>query len=435
MRDESPLIVGLAGFGTVGGGLCQLLPENAEIIKRRCGRDIIIKTILVRDSRKTRAYAPPKNAQIVEDARRLYEDPQIDVVCELMGGIGPAKELIERSLQNGKDIVSANKALLAEDGLGLFNLARRLRRSLRYEASVAGAIPVIGVLRDCLGGNRISSLVGILNGTCNYILWEMTAGGLNFDSALARAHELGYAEADPSLDIDGTDTAHKLVLLIRLAFGLDYPFSRLNVRGIRGISPHDIRFAGEFGYHVKLIGLVRDVGEKGAPRLEAGVFPALAPKHSLMANVRGALNAVRVDGNAAGQLFFDGAGAGALPTAGAVLADLMAIARHSDTDNTGFADGMLERAVIVPRDEWNASYYARVMVADAPGVLRDISGCFAAYDVSVAQMIQKAGDGQDSVPLVFLTHETTDLAIGQALDLAQKKGLLREPAVCMRIIK
>lgn len=433
MRDELPLVVGLAGFGTVGGGLCQLLRENADLVKRRCGREITIRTILARDAKKARAVAPPENARIVEDAAALYDDPQIDVVCELMGGIDAAKELILKSLDNGKDIVTANKALLAEDGIEIFARARRLNRSLRYEASVAGAIPIIGVLRDCLGGNRISSIIGILNGTSNYILWEMTAAGLEFDRALAQAHELGYAEADPSLDIDGIDTAHKLVLLIRLAFGLDYPFSKLNVRGIRDVSAHDIRFAGEFGYHVKLIGLVRDVGEVGAPRLEAGVFPALAPKHSLMANVRGAVNAVRVDGNAAGPLFFNGAGAGAMPTAGAVMADLMAIARHTARDNTGFANGALEKAVIVPRGEWKASYYARVMVEDTPGVLRDISGCLAERGVSVAQMIQKAGGG-GTVPLVFMTHETTDLAIDQALALAEKRGLLREPAVCMRII-
>lgn len=434
MQDNKPLVIGLAGFGTVGGGLCRLLQDNADLVRRRCGREMKIKTILVRDGTKMRDVAPPDGAEITLDPAKLYADTEIDVVCELMGGIGPAKDLIDKALDNGKDIVTANKALLAEDGLALFRKARELGRTLRYEASVAGAIPIVEALKESLGGNRINSLVGILNGTSNYILWEMTAAGLDFATALKQAHDLGYAEADPSLDIDGIDTAHKLVLLIRLAFGIDYPFSSLYVRGIRDVSALDIRFAGEFGYNIKLIGLVRDIGEDGETRLEAGVFPALAPKPSLMANVRGAVNAVRVDGNAAGPLFFNGAGAGALPTAGAVLADLMGIARYAHTDNTGFTATGLVKAEIVPREEWNATYYARVMVDDTPGVLRDISGCMAAHGVSVAQMIQKTETSQNAVPLVFMTHETTDLAIENALKMADKKGLLREPAMCMRVL-
>ena len=434
MQDNKPLVVGLAGFGTVGGGLCRLLRENADLVRRRCGRDIRIKTILVRNANKIREVETPAGAALVEYAAKIYADPEIDVVCELMGGIKPAKDLIDKALEHGKDIVSANKALLAEDGLGLFRKARKLGRALRYEASVAGAIPIVEILRESMSGNRITSLIGILNGTSNYILWEMTAGGLDFATALQQAHDLGYAEADPSLDIDGIDTAHKLTILIRLAFGIDYPFSSLYVRGIRDVSALDIRFAGEFGYNIKLIGQVRDVGEEGAPRLEAGVFPALAPKPSLMANVRGAVNAVRVDGNASGPLFFNGAGAGALPTAGSVLSDLIAIARYDRACNTGYDDSGLKKADIVPRAEWNATYYARVMVDDAPGVLRDISGCMAAHGVSVAQMIQKTETGQHAVPLVFMTHETTDLAMENALKMAAKKGLLREPAMCMRVL-
>lgn len=440
--ESRPLGVGLAGFGTVGGGLARLLQDNADIIRRRTGRDIAIRAVLVRDASKAREVPLPAGALLTTDPARLVNDPEIDVLVELMGGIDAARNIIAEALLHGKHVVTANKALLAEDGLALFRLARKKRRILRYEASVAGAIPVVQALKESLVGNRIESLMGILNGTSNYILSEMTSSGIEFGEALRQAQELGFAEADPTLDIDGHDAAHKLILLIRLAWGVDYPYAALAVRGIRGMAALDIRFAREFGYRIKLIGQARAAAaEDGKPaphggplRLEAGVFPALVHHTYLLARVGGAYNALRVDANAAGPLFFHGRGAGSLPTAGAVLADLMAVAREERPNNTGFAEGELERTAIVPPEDWRSPYYVRVMVEDTPGVLRDISGCMAAEGISVAQMIQKAADGASGVPLVFMTHETTARAMSGALRRAADAGLLREPAVYYRVL-
>ncbi|MDE7240399.1 homoserine dehydrogenase [Desulfovibrio sp.] len=440
--ETRPLGVGLAGFGTVGSGLARLLEDNADIIRRRTGRDVVIRAVLVRDAHKAREVPLPAGAELTTDPARLVNDPEIDVLVELMGGIDAARSIISSALTHGKHVVTANKALLAEDGLALFRLARKKRRILRYEASVAGAIPVVEALKESLVGNRIESLMGILNGTSNYILSEMTSSGIEFGEALRQAQELGFAEADPTLDIDGHDAAHKLVLLIRLAWGADYPYAALAVRGIRGMAALDIRFAREFGYRIKLIGQARLAAAQdgarasaGGPlRLEAGVFPALVHHTYLLARVGGAYNALRVDANAAGPLFFHGRGAGSLPTAGAVLADLMAVAREERPNNTGFAEGELARAAIVPPEEWRSPYYVRVMVEDTPGVLRDISGCMAAEGISVAQMIQKAGQGASGLPLVFMTHETTARAMSGALRRAADAGLLREPAVYYRVL-
>jgi homoserine dehydrogenase len=438
-NSDKPLVAGLAGYGTVGGGLVRLLRENADLIRRRTGRDIVLKKVLVRDVAKARSVPLPPDAALVTAPRELPEDPEIDVLVELMGGIDHARALIDRALDQGKHIVTANKALLAEEGLALFQKADRKKRVLRYEASVAGAIPIVETLKESLAGNRVLSLMGILNGTSNYILSAMTSEGMEFGLALKQAQALGYAEADPTLDIDGHDAAHKLILLIRLAFGAHYPYTALSVRGIRGLSSLDIRLAREFGYRIKLIGQAREVPQAGAAagegpvRLEAGVFPALVYHKYLLARVGGVYNAVRVEGNASGPLFFHGRGAGDLPTAGAVLADLMAVAREERPNNTGFAGKDLPTAAIVPPEEWRSCYYVRVMVEDAPGVLRDLSGCMAAEGISLAQVIQKTDEGH-GVPLVFMTHETTAKAMSDALQRTMDAGLQREPAVYFRVL-
>ena len=437
-NSDKPLVVGLAGFGTVGGGLVRLIEENADLIRRRSGRDILLKKVLVRNAKKARSIPLPDGAELTTNPRDLTDDPEIDVLVELMGGIDHARDLIDRALDQGKHIVTANKALLAEEGLALFQKADRKRRILRYEASVAGAVPIVEALKESLTGNRIQSLMGILNGTSNYILSEMTSNGLDFDVALKQAQHLGYAEADPTLDIDGHDAAHKLILLIRLAYGVHYPYTALSVRGIRGLSGMDIRLAREFGYRIKLIGQVREVrgdnneGEDNI-RLEAGVFPALVYHKFLLARVGGVYNAVRVDANASGPLFFHGRGAGDLPTAGAVLGDLLAVARDERPNNTGFVTKELPKASIVPPEEWRSCYYVRVMVQDTPGVLRDLSGCMAAEGISMAQVIQKSDEG-NGVPLVFMTHETTARAMSDALQRTMDAGLLKEPAVYFRVL-
>ena len=437
-NSEKPLVVGLAGFGTVGGGLVRLLEENADLIRRRCGRAIVLKKVLVRNATKARSAQLPAGTELTTDYRALTDDPEIDVLVELIGGIDNARTIIDRALDQGKHIVTANKALLAEEGLALFQKADRKKRILRYEASVAGAIPIVETLKESLTGNRIESLMGILNGTSNYILSEMTSNAMDFDVALKQAQQLGYAEADPTLDIDGHDAAHKLILLIRLAYGVHYPYTALSVRGIRGLSGMDIRLAREFGYRIKLIGQVREVrnanneGEENI-RLEAGVFPALVYHKFLLARVGGVYNAVRVDANASGPLFFHGRGAGDLPTAGAVLGDLLAVARDERPNNTGFVTKELPKASIVPPEEWRSCYYVRVMVQDTPGVLRDLSGCMAAEGISMAQVIQKSDEG-NGVPLVFMTHETTARAMGDALQRTMDAGLLKEPAVYFRVL-
>lgn len=432
---SEPLIIGLAGFGTVGGGLCQLLRDNADMLGKRTGRKIIVKKILVRDPQKARSVALPQGAQLITDSALLIDDPEIKVIVELIGGVTSAYELVDKALDKGKHIITANKALLAEKGLELYRKACSKKRILRYEASVAGAIPVVAALKESLTGNRVISLLGILNGTSNYILSEMTSNGMDFDSALRQAQELGYAEADPSLDIDGQDAAHKLIVLVRLAFGVDYPYHLLPVRGIRNLSSLDIKLAREFGYRIKLIGQVKALPAKNGLRLAAGVFPSLVHHKFLLARVGGAYNAIRIQANASGPLFFHGKGAGALPTAGAVLADLVAVARDEIPNNTGFADVELPLAHIMPDDEWRSPYYVRLMVEDTPGVLRDISGCMAAEGISVAQMIQKAQTGASGVPLVFMTHETTELAMKKALARIDKAGLLKEPVVYFRVME
>lgn len=437
-NSEKPLVVGLAGFGTVGGGLVRLLDENADLIRRRCGRAIVLKKVLVRSATKARSAQLPAGTELTTDYRALTDDPEIDVLVELIGGIDNARTIIDRALDQGKHIVTANKALLAEEGLALFQKADRKKRILRYEASVAGAIPIVETLKESLTGNRIESLMGILNGTSNYILSEMTSNAMDFDVALKQAQQLGYAEADPTLDIDGHDAAHKLILLIRLAYGVHYPYTALSVRGIRGLSGMDIRLAREFGYRIKLIGQVREVrgdNNKGEDniRLEAGVFPALVYHKFLLARVGGVYNAVRVDANASGPLFFHGRGAGDLPTAGAVLGDLLAVARDERPNNTGFVTKELPKASIVPPEEWRSCYYVRVMVQDTPGVLRDLSGCMAAEGISMAQVIQKSDEG-NGVPLVFMTHETTARAMSDALQRTMDAGLLKEPAVYFRVL-
>lgn len=434
--DKTSFKIGLAGFGVVGSGLCRLLQDNADIIHRRAGRNITVKTILVRDRNKKRDIPVPEGARLTDNPADLFTDPEIEAVVELIGGVREAGKLVREALAHNMHVITANKALLAEDGLQLLRLARSKDRILRYEASVAGAIPIVSALKESMNGNRISSLVGILNGTSNYILSEMTSRNLDFNVALSQAQEMGYAEADPSLDIDGGDAAHKLIILVRLAFGLDYPLSRLFVRGIRNMSAMDIRLSREFGYRIKLLGQVQSTCDsKGQECLAAGVFPALVHESLLLAKVDGSYNALRIGANASGPLFFHGKGAGSLPTAGAVLADLVAVARNEAPNNSGFAETSMPEACMLPADEWPACYYARVMVEDTPGVLRDISGCMAAEDISVAQMIQKASEGASSVPLVFMTHQTCEKAMHGALRRAKEKGLLKEEPVWFRIIE
>ncbi len=429
MLKNKPLVVGIAGFGTVGTGVVRVLKESAALIDERIGRDIIVKSILVRDLNKVRNCDIPDGATIVTDPCAISHDPDIDVVLELMGGIEAPQKLILDALDHGKHIVTANKALLAEAGTEIFKKAHEKQLCLLYEASIAGGIPIVQTLKESLAGNKIQSIMGILNGTSNYILSQMTTEGMDFDTALNEAQELGFAEADPTLDIDGHDAAHKLVLLIRLAYGVEYPYTEMPVFGIRHMSKLDIAFAREFGYRIKLLGQVRDVDGK----LEAGVFPTLVHHRFLMASVGGSYNAVRLEGNAVGSLFLHGRGAGDMPTASAVVSDLLSIARNTQPHNTGFIEQILKRAEILSPAQARSSYYMRVMVHDSPGVLRDISGLMAKEDISIAQVIQKPQE-QGAVPLVFMTHEAYASSMNIVLKDIESAGLLQAAPVTYRVL-
>ena len=428
--NKAPLFIGLAGYGTVGSGLAEVLHTNKACILRRLGREIRIKRVLERDQDKVK-QSPflDKSVEVSTDPTDLYNDPDIALVVELMGGIDFPSQVIKGALQAGKHVVTANKALLAEAGTELFDLAAQKGLSLGYEASVCGAIPIVQALRESLAGNEVINITGILNGTSNYILSEMSTKGMPFDEALAEAQALGYAEAVPTLDIEGIDAAHKLTLLIRLAYGVDYPFVKLPVSGIKGMDPMDIAFAREFGYRIKLVGQARNV----SGRIEAGVFPTLVHHTQLMARVGGVYNAVRVEANAAGPIFMHGRGAGGVPTGSAVLADIMSVAREALPNNTGFVEQVLPPADIFPADEAVSQYYLRVMVPDKPGVLRDLAGCMAEEQVSVAQAIQKE-QNPESVPIVFMTHEATAKAMRRSIAKMAERGLLLKEPVLFRVL-
>ena len=430
MQDR-PVRIGLAGLGTVGSGLLIILGRNADWIRRRLGRTIQVAKVLVRDPAKPRAVTLDPGTALVTDPDALVNDPDIDIVVELMGGIEAAYSLIHKALSAGKHVVTANKALLAARGPELFALAAQKGLGLYYEASCAGAVPIVETLKQSLAGNRIRSIIGILNGTANYILSQMSDKGLPFAQALAQAQGKGYAEADPTLDIEGMDAAHKLILLIRLAYGRDFPLNRLPVEGITRVTPEDIRFAGEFGYTIKLIGQVREI--KG--RLAAGVFPMLVHKHFLLASVQGAYNAVRVEGDASGPILLHGKGAGDLPTGSAVLSDILALARDGmRPNNTGFLEETLPEADILPLDDAVCPHYVHFTVKDQPGVMAAIAKSMGEHGVSIRQAVQKGEPEQGHVPIVFLTHEAPTRAVKAVLAETAIMPSIKSTTVHFRVL-
>lgn len=420
----------LAGFGTVGTGLARIIEENEELLFKRSGRKFVITSILVRDLEKKRDYIPGPEARFTTNPEDLTADPEVDIVVELMGGITTAKEIITKAIKAGKHVVTANKHLLAVHGIELFKLAKEHGVGLYYEASVAGGIPIVEAIKESLCVNKIKSIVGILNGTANYILSEMTTNGIEFNTALKQAQELGYAEADPTYDIEGIDSAHKLVMLIRLAYGEDYPLAELPAEGITKITGLDIKIAREFGYRIKLIGQVRDVSGK----LEAGIFPALVKYTLLLARVGGNYNAVRVEGNAVGPAFFHGQGAGALPTGSAVMADIMALTKKGVPDNTGFFESELEKANILPPEQATSEYYFRFTVVDKAGVMAAISKVLSEHNISIAQAVQKGDVSGINVPIVFLTHKARTKDINDALKTIDQMPFIAEETMKLRIL-
>ncbi|MBS3778787.1 MAG: homoserine dehydrogenase [Desulfovermiculus sp.] len=423
--------IGLAGLGTVGTGLVQILENNRTWINKRLGKDLIIKNILVSDLQKKRPILPDAHTTLTDRTQDLIDDPELDIIVELIGGLDTAYNLIKNSLLAGKSVVTANKALLAERGPELFELAAQRDLGLYYEASVAGGIPIVQTLKESLAGNRIKSLTGILNGTANFILSEMTQKNLAYEQALALAQDKGYAEADPALDVDGLDAAHKLTVLIRLAYGQDYPLHDLPVYGIRGVDQYDILRAGDFGYVLKLIAQVKE--KSGS--LQAGVFPALVRNDHMLAKVDGPFNAILLEGNAVGPIMLYGQGAGDLPTGSAVLADIMTLVnRKSFYNNTGFLEISLPKASILPPELTAAKHYFRFTVQDRPGVLSVLSGIMGEQNISIAQVVQKQEANGKTVPVVFLTHTAQLKDVNSAMNEISKLDFIKAPTVHYRLL-
>ena len=426
--SNKTLVIGLAGYGVVGSGFARALEENRDLIQRHTGCDITIKTVVAKESEAELTHPLPCGATLLHDIDAICNDPDIDLAIELMGGTGIAGQFIRKSLEAGKHVVTANKALLAESGISLFRLAGEKNLHLGYEASVCGGIPIVQAMREGLAGNQIMTLSGILNGTCNYILSAMTAKGQSFTDALKDAQKLGFAEADPTLDIEGLDAAHKLVLLVRLAWGVEYPFKDLPVQGISKINAEDIGFARELGYRIKLLGQARMTNGK----LEAGVFPTLVHEESMLAKVDGSFNAVWVNGNAVGDVFLHGRGAGDLPTGSAVLSDVMAVARGALPNNTGFVAQEPQNADLLSPCLAESKHYFRLMVPDRPGVLRDVAGILADNGMSIAQAIQKGEE--EIVPLVFMSHVARAESVQKAMETMRDRDLLRAEPINYRVL-
>ena len=423
------LSIGVAGLGTVGGGVLRLLSDNAALIEARAGRKIAVTAVSARDRGRDRGVSLA-GMRWHDDPRVLAEDPNVDVVVELIGGAdGPARGLVERAIAAGKRVVTANTALLAVHGAALAARAEAGGVALAFEAAVAGGIPVIKTLREGLAGNRILSIAGILNGTCNYILTRMREEGKDFAEILADAQRLGYAEADPSFDIDGIDAAHKLAILAALAFGRPVAFEAVHIEGIRGISALDIGFAGELGYRIKLLGLAR----ASAGGISARVHPCLVPAAAPLARVDGVYNAVVIEGDFVGRVMLEGRGAGAGPTASAVVADLIDLARGRTTPVWGAAAGALSDAPSVPISAHAGCYYLRLMVVDRPGVIADVTAVLRDLGVSLESMLQRGRSPAEAVPVVLVTHETREDAMRAAVARITALDAVLEPPTVLRI--
>jgi homoserine dehydrogenase len=421
-----PLSVAVAGLGTVGAGVLKLLRDNADVVAARAGRPIAVTAVSARDRTRDRGVSL-SGLRWYEDPVALAADAGVDVVVELIGGAdGPARSLVEASLAAGKPVVTANKAMLAVHGASLATMAEEAGVTLAFEAAVAGGIPVIKALREGLAGNRISRIAGILNGTCNYILTQMRERGREFTEVLADAQKLGYAEADPSFDIDGIDAAHKLAILAALAFGRPVAFDAVHVEGIRGVSALDIGFAREFGYRIKLLGIARqsDAG------IETRVHPCMVPETAPIARVDGVYNAVVTEGDFVGRMMLEGRGAGAGPTASAVVADLIDLARGRSTPVWG---GALSSAPSVPMAAHVGAYYLRLMVVDRPGVIADVTAVLRDQGVSLESMLQRGRAPGEAVPVVLVTHETRESAMRAALDRIAGLDTVLEPPTLIRI--
>jgi homoserine dehydrogenase len=412
-----PIKVGLLGIGTVGAGTFDVLKRNQEEIRRRAGRGIEIVMVADLDTARATELTGGK-CEVVNDASLVVNHPDIDIVVELIGGYGIAKKLVLQAIANGKHVVTANKALLALHGTEIFRAAQDKGVMVAFEAAVAGGIPIIKALREGLSANRIEWVAGIINGTTNFILSEMRDKGLDFDTVLKEAQRLGYAEADPTFDIEGVDAAHKATLMSAIAFGIPVQFDKAHVEGITKLSATDIRYAEQLGYRIKLLGIARRTGAG----IELRVHPTLIPARRLIANVEGAMNAVLVQGDAVGATLYYGKGAGAEPTASAVIADLVDITRLATADpghrvpHLAFQPDAMSDIPVLPMSEVTTSYYLRVCVADQLGVLADITRVLADATISIDAMLQKEPDeGTDHTDIILLTHQTQEKNVDAAI--------------------
>ena len=412
-----PIQVGLLGIGTVGSGVFTVLARNQEEIQRRAGRGIRIHTVADLNIQRAQELVQG-HAEVVNDARKVIQNPEIDIVVELIGGYGIAKDLVLEAIAHGKHVVTANKALIAVHGNEIFKAAHAKGVMVAFEAAVAGGIPIIKALREGLSANRIEWIAGIINGTTNFILSEMRDKGLDFNTVLKEAQRLGYAEADPTFDIEGIDAAHKATIMSAIAFGVPMQFAQAHVEGITKLSATDIRYAEQLGYRIKLLGITK----KTPSGIELRVHPTLVPAKRLLANVEGAMNAVQVFGDAVGTTLYYGKGAGSEPTASAVIADLVDVTRLQTADpenrvpHLAFQPDALQNTPILPIAEVTTSYYLRLAVADQAGVLADITRILAAHGVSIDALLQKeAAEGESQTDLVILTHETKEKNMTAAL--------------------
>ncbi|WP_237248726.1 homoserine dehydrogenase [Sideroxyarcus emersonii] len=430
-----PINVGLLGIGTVGGGTFTVLQRNAEEITRRAGRPIRI-TVVADKNLELAKKVTGGACRVTDDAFSVVADPEVDIVVELIGGYGVAKELVLKAIANGKHVVTANKALLAAHGNEIFKAAQDKGVMVAFEAAVAGGIPIIKALREGLTANRIEWIAGIINGTTNFILSEMRDKGLSFDTVLKEAQRLGYAEADPTFDIEGVDAAHKITILSALAFGIPMQFDKAYIEGISKLDAADIRYAEQLGYRIKLLGITKRTPEG----IELRVHPTLIPAKRLIANVEGAMNAVVVQGDAVGATLYYGKGAGAEPTASAVIADLVDVTRMATSDpqnrvpHLAFQPNAMADLKVLPMDDVITSYYLRLRVQDKPGVLADITRILADEQISIDAVIQKEpGEGEDQTDLIMLTHQTREKRINAAIAKIEKLGVVAGKVTKLRL--
>ncbi len=430
-----PVRIGILGLGTVGCGTVNVLGRNAEEITRRAGRKITVVQASIRDPGKTRGCAISGFA-LTQDPSQIVTNPEIDIVVELIGGLSPARELVLQAIAQGKHIVTANKALIAVHGNEIFAAAQDKGVMVAFEAAVAGGIPIIKAIREGLAGNRIDWLVGIINGTGNYILTEMFERKRPFAEVLADAQRLGYAEADPTLDVEGIDAAHKLTILASIAFGIPLQFDKAYTEGIRHISLADLQYAKELGYRIKHLAIAR----RSNGGVELRVHPTLIPERQLIASVDGVMNAVLVQGDALGPTLYYGAGAGAEPTASAVVADLVDVVRTLTTDpnnrvpHLAFQPNALSDLHILPMEQVHTSYYLRMQARDRPGVLAEVAQILASHGISIEAVVQKEpAEGEDSVPLIMLLHRVMEKHMNAALERIEALDSIEGKVMRLRV--